>query len=324
MNKLISVIVPVYNVEKHLDRCIESIVNQTYKNLEILLVDDGSPDNCPQKCDDWAKKDKRIRVIHKSNGGLSSARNVGIDAANGEYLNFVDSDDWIATDLFEKVMAIFEDKDPDIVNFNCSRINEKGEIYAFTEKVGDGLLTSEEALKELLKGNINNYAINKVYKKRVFEGIRFPEGRLWEDMAICYKLLLNSSGIYCCSEPFYFYFTRSDSISKIMNEKALCGIFLARYECHMTVAERCPSVQSFSMPLAALSARRLYDRSLWKDVDKDTLNLAKNFLEDNRENILKDINDKKYWLYFNIPWLYRLLRRARHKIGVVLKKTSSK
>lgn len=92
---LISVIVPVYKVEKYLDECVESIVNQTYRNLEIILVDDGSPDNCPQMCDDWAKRDARIRVIHKENGGLSSARNAGLDVCTGEYISFIDSDDWL-------------------------------------------------------------------------------------------------------------------------------------------------------------------------------------------------------------------------------------
>ena len=98
---LISVIVPVYKVEQYLDRCLQSIVNQTYKNLEIILVDDGSPDNCPQICDEWAKRDKRIKVIHTQNRGVSTARNIGIDVANGQYIGFVDSDDWIEEDMYE-------------------------------------------------------------------------------------------------------------------------------------------------------------------------------------------------------------------------------
>ena len=101
---LISVIVPIYNVEKYLDRCVDSIINQTYKNLEIILVDDGSPDNCPQMCDDYAKKDSRIKVVHKENGGLSDARNVGMEVATGEYVSFIDSDDYISLDCYETVL----------------------------------------------------------------------------------------------------------------------------------------------------------------------------------------------------------------------------
>ena len=104
MNPMISVIVPIYNVEKYLARCVDSIVNQTYKNLEIILVDDGSPDRCPQMCDDYAEKDSRIKVIHKKNGGLSDARNAGMAVATGEYISFIDSDDWIETSMFELLL----------------------------------------------------------------------------------------------------------------------------------------------------------------------------------------------------------------------------
>ena len=320
MGKLISVIVPIYRTEEYLDKCILSIVGQTFQNLEIILVDDGSPDNCPEMCDRWAEKDCRIKVIHKVNGGLSSGRNYGIDLARGDYLSFVDSDDWIALDLFERVMKIFDENDPDIVTFDCNRINEKSEIYASTENIEDGLISSEKAIHELLKGNINNYAVNKVYKKHIFEGIRFPEGRVWEDMAIAYKLLLNCTSVYCYPAKLYFYYTRSDSISKTISEKALGHIFLARYECHNALKEVYPSVEALSLPLAALSARRLYDRSLWGAVDTDILALAKRFLDENRDTILNEIKDKKYWLFFKHPKLYSAVRILRHRIGKIIKR----
>lgn len=320
MGKLISVIVPIYRSEKYLDKCISSIVGQTYQNLEIILVDDGSPDKCPDMCDRWAEEDCRIKVIHKVNGGPSSARNSGIESASGDYLSFVDSDDWIALDLFERVMKIFDENDPDIVTFDCNRINEKGEIYASTENIEAGLISSEKAIHELLKGNINNYAVNKVYKKHVFEGVRFPEGRTWEDMAIAYKLLLNCTSVYCYPAKLYFYYTRSDSISKMIDEKALGHIFLARYECHVALKEVIPSAQRLSLPLAVLSARRLYDRSLWSSVDADILALAKRFLAENRDTILNEIKDKKYWLFFKLPKLYSVVRILRHKIGIIVKR----
>lgn len=320
VGKLISVIVPIYRSEKYLDKCISSIVGQTYQNLEIILVDDGSHDKCPDMCDRWAEEDCRIKVIHKVNGGPSSARNAGIESASGDYLSFVDSDDWIALDLFERVMKIFDENDPDIVTFDCNRINEKGEIYASTENIEAGLISSEKAIHELLKGNINNYAVNKVYKKHVFEGVRFPEGRAWEDMAITYKLLLNCTSVYCYPAKLYFYYTRSDSISKMIDEKALGHIFLARYECHVALKEVIPSAQRLSLPLAVLSARRLYDRSLWSSVDADILALAKRFLAENRDTILNEIKDKKYWLFFKLPKLYSVVRILRHKIGIIVKR----
>ncbi len=322
MDKLVSVIVPVYRSEEYLDKCVSSITGQTYQNLEIILVDDGSPDNSPKMCDSWAEKDSRIKVIHKTNDGLSSARNARIDIAGGDYLGFVGSDDWIAPDLFEKVMAIFDKHEPDIVVFNSNRVKENGEIYAFTENIREGMLSVEEAIVELLRGNINNYAVNKVYKKEVFADIRFPEGRLWEDMATAYKLFFNSERIYCYPEGLYFYLTRADSISKNITEKALAHIFLARYEFHMAVTERLPSAVEYSLPLAALSARRLYDRSLWKEVGVGTLTLAKKFLEQNKETILGNIKDKKYLLYYKFPELYSLVRIVRHKIGTLVRRIS--
>lgn len=105
MNSLVSVIIPVYNVEGYIDRCMESILSQTYANIEIILVDDGSPDSCPQKCDDWAKRDRRVKVIHKLNGGVSSARNAGLDASTGEFISFVDPDDYLSTDAIEVMLS---------------------------------------------------------------------------------------------------------------------------------------------------------------------------------------------------------------------------
>ena len=319
MDKLVSVIVPVYGTEAYLDRCVSSLINQTYHNLEIILVDDGGLDRCPQMCDRWAASDLRIKVIHKSNGGLSSARNAGIDSANGDYLYFLDSDDWIALVLIEKIMKIFEAYGPDIVTFDCNRINENDVIYATTENIKEGMISREEAIAELLKGNINNYASNKVYKKQVFSNVRFPEGRVWEDMAVAYKLFLNSKRIYCFPEALLFYYTRTDSISRNINEKALACIFLARYECHLAMTEQIPSLQKLSLPLAALSARRLYDRSLWRDVDIDILEVAKSFLEQNRDVILSTCKDSKYHVFYKFPKIYVLSRIILHKFGKLLK-----
>ena len=125
MEKTISVIVPIYNVEKYLDRCLKSIINQTYKNLEIILIDDGSPDNCGTICDEYAKKDNRIKVVHKDNGGLVKARNTGLDIATGEYISFIDPDDWIELNMYEEMIKIADETNTDIVRCGYYRDNDK-------------------------------------------------------------------------------------------------------------------------------------------------------------------------------------------------------
>ena len=137
---LISIIVPVYRTEKYLDRCVESIVNQTYKNLEIILVDDGSPDDCPKMCDEWAKKDKRIKVIHKENGGVSSARNIGIKSAKGKYIGFVDSDDYIEKEMYESLIDVLnKNKNLDYIYcdiYDAEKINNHSrEDYKILSKI---------------------------------------------------------------------------------------------------------------------------------------------------------------------------------------------
>ena len=153
--KKISIIVPVYKTEQYLDRCVESIVNQTYNNLEIILVDDGSADNCPAMCDKWAEKDNRIKVIHKENGGVSSARNAGIDAASGEYIGFVDGDDWIDTDMYDFLMSHFDD-DTDIVRCSYRKVYENSDTE---EIVNDGnvkKMKADDFLIDLILDNALN------------------------------------------------------------------------------------------------------------------------------------------------------------------------
>ena len=209
---LISLIVPVYKVEEYLDKCVESIVNQTYKNLEIILVDDGSPDNCPKMCDEWAKKDKRIKVIHKENGGLSDARNTGIDIAKGEYITFIDSDDYIEYNYVDFLYKNLDENKADI---------SMGKQYVrYPEKVintGSGkvyIVNPHDCFDKLLYGeDFDVSATIKLYKKELFKTIRFPKGRIYEDAATTYKLIDKSKKIVLNSMPIYNYMIRRDSIS---------------------------------------------------------------------------------------------------------------
>ena len=151
--ELISIVVPVYKVEPYLDKCVSSIVNQTYKNLEIILVDDGSPDNCPAMCDAWAEKDNRIRVIHKPNGGLSDARNAGMSVATGELMAFVDSDDWIAPDMYEKLYHHLTEDGSDIAACGVQMVWENDTPPRLLTRPGSRTLNRDEAMQAIIEGH---------------------------------------------------------------------------------------------------------------------------------------------------------------------------
>ena len=192
MNKsLISIIVPVYKVEEFLDECVQSLLNQTYKNLEIILVDDGSPDNCPQKCDNWERKDKRVRVIHKENGGLSSARNAGLEKVTGDFISFVDSDDFFDDKMYE---ILYEGitRSP---NIGISAIKflryENGESSIYNPKwdtKNDVLIKSQDFAIKMVKMEICFASTNKLYRKELLQKVRFREGRLNEDTLFAFDL----------------------------------------------------------------------------------------------------------------------------------------
>lgn len=219
MNDLISVIVPVYKVEQYLNDCICSLVNQSYKNLEIILVNDGSPDNCPIMCDNWAKKDNRIKVIHKKNGGLSSARNAGLDVANGDYFTFVDSDDWISPSMYEDMLKIFKKNDVDVVagKINCY-FEKTGIIKPFMEnsdnyKITQDIIINKEKYQKLtLSKVLESASWNKLYKASLFRNLRFKENRYYEDYLYIYNISKRMEHIYYIAKPYYYYRIRDNSI----------------------------------------------------------------------------------------------------------------
>ena len=222
MQELISVVVPVYKVEKYLKRCIESIIKQTYKNIEIILVDDGSPDNCGKICDEYASKDKRIKVIHKKNGGLSSARNEGLKIANGEYISFIDSDDYISNVFIEKLYSICKEQKCEIALCEYERVYDKIEHNCIEENKNENsiieIYNNKEILKKIYSKDylITIVAWNKLYNKKLFKNIVFPEGRLHEDEATTYKILYNTKKVAILREKLYYYFY---DINSIMNKK---------------------------------------------------------------------------------------------------------
>ena len=224
MEELISVIVPIYNVEKYLNKCIESIINQSYSNLEIILVDDGSEDSSGIMCDSYILKDKRIKVIHKENGGLSDARNVGLDKAKGEYIVFIDSDDWIDEKMIEILYNIIKKNNSDIsICDYFLAYNE--EIQTQKEDIEIINLSNIEALKTIYDKDLGVCMIvawNKLYKRNLFkDDIRYPYGKIHEDEFTTYKLLYKAEKISYTNQKMYYYRQRENSITSSFNKKRL-------------------------------------------------------------------------------------------------------
>lgn len=215
MNDKISIIVPIYNVEKYLPKCIDSIVGQTYRNLEIILVNDGSPDNSRAICEDYASKDARIKVVNKENGGLSDARNAGLAVATGDYISFIDSDDYIHEDYCGNLMSLMVKHNADMAQ--CEFLKVYHSIDTFdSEESNENItvLSSLEALNNLFNEQYVNSVVvwNKLYKRNLFKNIEFPKGKVHEDEYTTYKVLFETKKVVCTSQQMYYYLQRSDSI----------------------------------------------------------------------------------------------------------------
>lgn len=285
---LISVIIPVYKVEKYLDKCIESVINQTYKNLEIILVDDGSPDSCPKMCDEWSKKDKRIKVIHKKNGGLSDARNAGIDIAMGAFYTFIDSDDYVELNYVQFLYDLMTENNADLsmgkqyVRYPDKTINTgTGELY---------VLESHDTLEKMLYSeDFDVSAWAKLYKKELFDSIRYPKGRLFEDSATTYKLIDKANKIVLKSAPIYNYIIRNDSITnEAFNEK--------KFDLIKSTEEMCNYISQKYKDLDRGCKRRIMYAYLstltqllkCKRINKEYQNKLMKYIKENRREVLED------------------------------------
>lgn len=206
----ISIIVPVYNVKNYIDRVINCLINQTYHNLEIILVDDGSTDGSSKLCDKYKKKDNRIKVIHQKNSGVSVARNVGLKHATGEYIGFVDSDDYISLNMYEELYNNLISTNSDISV--CSYLTFKDKLPNFNVEGNIKIFDTIDALKDIISdGVITNFLWNKLFKREIFENISFPEGKIYEDLYVMPKLIDNASIICFDSKKLYAYYQRNDS-----------------------------------------------------------------------------------------------------------------
>ncbi len=224
--KLISVIVPVYNVDKYLKKCLNSIIRQTYKNLEIIVVDDGSTDSSGRICDEYKIKDERIKVIHKKNGGLSSARNAALDIAKGDYISFVDSDDWIKENLYECVVEELIKSGADIAVFANACEKENGKIWENPFMGTYKELDNIELMNNYVSGiDIKTIACNKIYKKELFDNLRFPEGRIYEDEYIMHEILGKCRKAVFINKCLYVWFIRKGSITNSKFSRKQFDIF---------------------------------------------------------------------------------------------------
>lgn len=233
-NKLISVIIPIYNVEEYLKRSIESVLNQSYRNLEIILVDDGSTDKSGEICDEYQKKDSRIKVIHKTNGGQANAINVALDCAKGEYIGFSDPDDYINKDFYKNLYELAAEYDTDITECSMIKIKEeedKGKVYLEELEIDKEkdieIFDSIGGLRKLFGADFAEYLetivkVNKIYKKEVFEKIRFSEVRIYEEWGTMYKLYCNTKKNLKLHKVQYVYVQRKNStLSRPFSEERL-------------------------------------------------------------------------------------------------------
>ena len=305
MNKepLITVIIPVYNVESYIKKCVKSIINQTYHNLEIIIVDDGSTDNSGKICDELALLDNRIKIIHKENGGLSDARNTGIDIANGEYIGFVDSDDYIDEEMYEQLLEACRESCAEISI--CGRICEviatqkNYDLFTTDKKV----LSSEAAIRNLLlQIDCDSAAWDKLYDAKLFKTVRYPFGVLHEDLNVTTRLFSLATRVAYIGKPLYHYQIRKDSIcNQAFSEKKM-DIYLQASACREFVKRKyplCDEANAFVirnvivMVDSALNSKRI-EKSIKKKL---------------RKTIIYEFNESRKNPYVAVKTRVRLLKK---------------
>ncbi len=225
---MISVIVPVYNVESYLRKCLDSILAQTYQDLEILVIDDGSTDGSGKICDEYAEKDARIKVFHTKNRGLSAARNLGLNEAHGEWISFVDSDDWVEPDFCKEPLKTAIQYNTDLVIFRFRMVNGKKRIWRIEPDP-----KTKDATLRLIHEEATIVVWNKLFSRSLFDGVYFPEGKLYEDNAVTHRLIYKAERIYYSEAVLYNKVSREDNITSSMNlDKAeeLCEMRMTRYK----------------------------------------------------------------------------------------------
>ncbi|WP_215698772.1 glycosyltransferase [Clostridium sp. MCC353] len=307
---LASIIVPIYKVEKYLRKCINSILLQTYRNIEIILVDDGSPDACGAICDEYRQIDSRITVVHKVNGGLSDARNEGLKYSHGEYIFFVDSDDWLDADYCNAAIYDLESNNADVVVFGYNKVNEENNLVEVCCALMPQYLSKVEALRGLIEGKIDNYAWNKAYRKKVFNGIKYPIGMLWEDIGTTYRVFEQCEAIYIANRVTYNYLIRKGGITGMHSFKADIDIFIQRKDQYNFLKDRYPDMAMMALPVLVDSAIQAYIHIPEKQEYLDILKKVEAFLLNNKRDICVLCRNKtKIAVFYTNHKMFRRIAR---------------
>lgn len=317
---LISIIVPVYNVEKYLEKCILSLCSQTYKNIEILLIDDGSTDKSKKICDDLKKKDERIRVVHKKNQGLSSARNEGIKLASGQFLAFVDSDDYVENDMIELLYKNMEKYNAEISA--CGYIMVYNERNVLISNNNDVVVYKKiEALEKMfLKNDIGMIFCNKLFKKDLFKNVEFPLYKNFEDINTMYKIINKADKIVYDPSPKYYYLQRNDSINgrnfkdKKFNDK-IYDLYDATCEVYEFIKKCYPEILYNASVGCTNNLLRVNNQLIIYNIrDENVIKKTQNIIRENYKKVIFDkeislIRKIQYFLFFKLNWIYKVTIR---------------
>ena len=313
---MLSIIIPIYNVESYLRKCIDSVLSQTYQDWELILVDDGSSDNCPEICDEYAQKDERILVIHKENGGQGSARNQGLNVAKGDYISFIDSDDYIEPEMYAVMIEALERTGSDISICGLkthSGIRVKETVLYGTQEVE--IIGAEEILRHYFKTPyVTGSPVDKIYRKELFQKIRFPEGVAREDVYIMHYIYGACNKVVHTGKCFYNYIVREGSSeNQEFSPKFLISMQIAD-ERHKYIRENFPALLSLSQISvygSRLSAIKKITRSNAIKKYKTIYDELRTYIRENPAPTKGYKKLRKEILYF--PWLYKLKMDISHK-----------
>lgn len=332
---LISVIIPVYNVEKYLNKCIESVVNQTYKNFEVILIDDGSTDQSPTICENWTKKDSRIKVYHKENGGLSDARNSGLAKARGDYVAFVDSDDYVHFKYLEILLKNLLENNAEISVCNYLKVTEGKKVLE--EEIDNNTLVYEgkKIIDQIYDNNsITVVAWNKLYKKQLFEIVKYPEDRVHEDEYVIHQLLYQCQKVVYTSCKLYYYLQRNNSITSKFSLKRVKDAVTAfeqralffRKENEHQYEDKAWNmwfwiIQRYEECAREEFVERIIDRDSYRTIKKYLIKQLKESVNDPRWDCLnkKDSIYIRGWMLF--PDIVKGIKKFNKKIVTLKEKT---